>query len=144
MNPFTKFVVMPGEAGSGVDRFLPLTASFAGDYEREILKPRLMSASSEDLLFEEDAWTSVSAFATMAPYAYASQIPLGLRQAYGKLHQPGLAAQFGGARVNVYDSEGALVRDVSGSDPASLVFHTDVFLACSTSYTGIGVGPAPV
>ena len=96
VRPFTKFVVMPGEDGKGIDRFLPLTASFADDYEREILKPRLTSARSEDLLFDEDVWTSVSAFATMAPYAYASQIPLGLRRAYGKLHQPALAAQFGG------------------------------------------------
>src|SRR5262245_2804842 len=143
VGPFTKFVVMPGGDGRTTDHFLPLTPSFAADYEREILKPRLASARSEDLLFDDAVWTSVGAFAAMAPFAYASQIPLGLRKAYGKLHQPALAARFGGSRLNVYDADGALVRDIAASDPAALAFHTDLVLSCSTGFTGLASAAFP-
>jgi hypothetical protein len=96
VTPATKFLVMPGEAGSAMDRFIPLTASFASDYEKELLKPRLVSNQAEDLLFDEQVWSSVGAFVAMAPYAYAAQIPLGLHKAYSKLNQPALARRFGG------------------------------------------------
>lgn len=132
--PSTKFLVMPGAQGR--DRFVPLTASFAEDYEEQLLKPRLMSKQADDLLFEDEVWTSAGAFIAAAPYIYATQIPLGLRQAYGKLNQPTLARQFGGMRTNSYDAEGTLVRDVASMSAASsLAFDPDLFV-CSTDFTG--------
>jgi hypothetical protein len=128
VTPSTKFLVIPGQSGSAT--------SFASDYEEALLKPRLMSNRTEDLLFDEAVWTSVGAFAAVAPYVYATQIPLGLRQAYSKLNQSTLARQFGGMRVNFYNGDGTLAREVASIDPAkSLAFDPDL-LACSTDFTG--------
>ena len=102
VTPFTKFLVLPGENGRSAGRFLPLTAAFADDYEGELLKPRLMSRQAEDLLFDEQTWRSAGAFAAIAPYIYATQIPLGLRRAYGQTGQMSLARQLGGQRANSY------------------------------------------
>jgi hypothetical protein len=95
-----------------------------------------MSSQAEDLLFDENVWTSAGAFLAAAPYCYAAQIPLGLQQAYGKLNQPALARQFGGLRVNFYNGDGTLAWEAASLNPAdSLVFDTDV-LACATDFTG--------
>jgi hypothetical protein len=93
VTPATKFLVIPGEAGSATDRFVPLTDTFASDYEEQALKPRLKSTQAEDLLFDEAVWSSVGAFVAMAPYAYATQIPLGLSKAYSKLNPTTLLYQ---------------------------------------------------
>jgi hypothetical protein len=136
VTPATRFVVMPGESTDAQPRFVPLSSGFASDYEQQILKPRLTSRSSEDLLMDDDVWTSAGAFVTAAPYFYAAQIPMGLRRAYGKLNQPALARRFGGLRVNAYRSDGSLARDVSSLDPADAAAFDPDLVACSTAYTG--------
>ena len=100
VSPFTKVLVLPGETGRPDARFLPLTNAFAEDYENQLLKPRRMSGHGEDMLFDEASWASAGAFAAIAPYIYATQIPLGLRLAYGKTGQMTLATKHGGQRVN--------------------------------------------
>ena len=133
VTPFTRFLVLPGESGRTSARFVPLTSTFARDYEREVLAPRLASTQTEDLLFDEAVWTSAGAFAAVAPYVYASQIPLGLREAYANTGQMTLATQLGGQRVNTYSAGGAIVRDVASMDPSSTFFDSDL-LACSTLF----------
>ncbi len=133
VTPFTRFLVLPGESGRTSARFVPLTSTFARDYEREVLAPRLASTQTEDLLFDEAVWTSAGAFAAVAPYVYASQIPLGLREAYANTGQMTLATQLGGQRVNTYSAGGAIVRDVASMDPSSTFFNSDL-LACSTLF----------
>jgi hypothetical protein len=131
VTPFTRFLVLPGESGRTSPRFVPLTGTFAEDYEREVLAPRLASTRADDLLFDDAVWTSAGAFAAVAPYVYASQIPLGLRQAYASTGQMTLAKQLGGQRVNTYTVEGAIARDIGAAAPSSTLFDPDL-LACST------------
>jgi hypothetical protein len=136
VTPYTKFLVLPGEHGRTADRFLPLTAGFADEYENAFLKPRLMSRHAEDLIFADELATSPGAFAAVAPSIYAAQIPLGLRQAYGKLNQPDLARRYGGLRTNFYNGDGTLARAVATLDPADVAAFDPHLLACSTDFTG--------
>jgi Tc toxin complex TcA C-terminal TcB-binding domain len=133
VTPFTKFLVLPGEKGRAGDRLLPLNEAFAEEYENQLLKPRLMSGEAEDLLFDEEAWANAGAFAAIVPYIYATQIPLGLRQAYGRTGQMGLARKFGGQRISFYKSDGTAIRNVIAATPSSLAFDPDL-LACSTNW----------
>jgi hypothetical protein len=131
----TKFVVMPGETGSA-DRFVPLGASFGSDYEEQLIKPRLVSNSSEDLLFDDEVWASAGAFAAAAPYLYSAQIPMGLRRAYTKSNQPELARQFGGLRMNAYNADGTVAHAAADLNPRNALAFDPDLLSCSTSYTG--------
>ncbi|HVG95944.1 MAG TPA: hypothetical protein VNK05_03525, partial [Chloroflexota bacterium] len=133
VTPFTTFLVLPGEADGPAARFLPLTADFAADYERELLRPRLASGQAESLLFDEGTWASAGAFAAVAPYVYATQVPLGLRQAYGKTGQMALARRFGGQRVSSYRSDGTPLRSLMTASPSSMAFDPDL-LACVTDF----------
>lgn len=117
VTPYTSFVVLPGRVGDTDDRYVPVGSGFAAEMRDQVLKDRLTSPSGQDLVFDAESWSTPGAFAALAAWVYAVQIPTGMGRAYSRMGQGELATRYGAWRVNRYDAGGTtILSNAAASD----------------------------
>jgi hypothetical protein len=139
ISPFTKFVTLPGVAGSASGEFIPVNANFVASVRDGAFKNRLKTQTGSDLRLPEEVWLSPGSAALAAVWSYAYELPISLGLAYGKLGNAKAAKTYGGTKTNSYRADGTVAIDRAGAQPDSLIFDLDL-ASCTDMYGTRPVG----